>query len=94
MIHGRHSCGFLSLSPDPFKLREVPGEEDLSCPSAREQVEDDGDDGEDEEQVNPGSDGVYANYSQQPQYEQDHGDRPKHTFLLEGCPAIAPAVGL
>jgi hypothetical protein len=85
---------FWLLGPDLFGLGEVPGDEDLDCPSAREQIEDDRDDGEDKKQVNPCADGVYAHYSEQPQYKQDHGNRPKHTFSPESCPAIASAMGL
>ena len=61
----------------------------LDRASAREQVEDEHDDGEDEEEMNPAAEGVAADDAKQPQYEQNDGDRPKHFFPPEICPAIS-----
>ncbi len=56
----------------------VPITRRLNCSSARHEVEDDADKSKHQQNVNPGTDGVYADYSEEPQYKQDNCDRPKH----------------
>jgi hypothetical protein len=62
-------------------LRPRGGKRCLNGPPAREQVEDDADDREDQEKMDPRSDGVHADYAEQPQNEQNDGDRPKHVLF-------------
>src|ERR1035441_3580773 len=86
---------FCGLCPGGNRRSESsPGNEYLDCSSAGHQVENDTDDGEDQQDMDPRADGVHANHTEQPQYEQNDGDCPKHVFSPETCKAISSAVGL
>jgi|ERR1017187_2522996 hypothetical protein len=93
-IHRRTPVVLYCWDPDRSQLRLSPGKKCLYRPSARNQVEDDADDDEDKEEMNPGPDGVYAYYSEQPQYKQNDGDSPKHFSSPETCTAMSSATGL
>jgi ABC-type Zn2+ transport system substrate-binding protein/surface adhesin len=56
----------------------------LKCSSSGEQVEDKDNDGQDEEDVNPSAHCVAADQTENPEYEKNDGDRPKHVWLSFG----------
>jgi hypothetical protein len=50
----------------------------LYCAAAGEQVEDDEDDGDQEKEMNPCAEHMKSDKANQPEYEQNNGDGPKH----------------
>jgi hypothetical protein len=50
----------------------------LERPSAGHEIEDEDDYGEDKENVNPATEGVAADESNDPKNEENNGDCPKH----------------
>ena len=54
----------------------------LKSSSAGEEVEDEDDDGEDEKDVDPATQGVAANQSNDPEDEEDNSDCPKHCLSV------------
>jgi hypothetical protein len=54
----------------------------LESASARQQVEDQNDNGENQQKMNPAAQRITADQAEEPEYDQDNGDRPKHNKAL------------
>jgi hypothetical protein len=67
----------------------------LDCASAGEQVEDEDDHSQDEKDMDPTSEGVAADQTDQPEEEENDGDSPKHGCVsCEALPGNLFCLGL